>query len=385
MNRGILLVTRNFPPILGGMERLLHHAYQELGKDFRVSLVGPHGCKTYISPDTRFLSCPLLPTWGFLSCLQWRTYRLARETRPDLILAGSGFVVPAALYAARSIGVPMVCYLHGLDLVASNPIYRQVFIPLIRRCDKVVVNSRNTGQLAHDIGIAPASIELLHPGVAIPEPDGRVASPSLRDKLDARGKLILLSVGRIHPRKGLPEFIEQTMPLLVKKIPNVVLVIIGEEPQKALKSSGAELQRVLTAAKSVGLEKHVVTLGAVDDATLAAAYHDADLLIFPVLDLPDDVEGFGMVALEAAAHGLPTVAFAAGGVPDAIKEGVSGCLVTPGDYISLAGAVIRCLNEKSAGWRDRCINHARDFSWDIFGERLRKICRDAIDSAREKK
>lgn len=375
-----MLVTRNFPPVLGGMERLMHHVYLELEKDFEVGLLGPQGCQHYVSPAARVLTCPLSPTTFFLSCLQWHAYRMARQTRPSLIIAGSGVVVPAALCAARSIGVPVVCYLHGLDLVVRDLIYRRVFISLIRHCDKFIVNSRNTAQLARDIGIASASIEILHPGVALPVANVPVVSPSLREKLNAQNKIILLSVGRIHPRKGLPQFLEQAMPLLVEKVPNLILVLIGEEPQKALKSSGGELQRVLATAKSLGLEQHIMTLGAVDDATLAMAYRESDLLIFPVLDLPGDVEGFGMVAVEAAAHGLPTVAFAAGGVPDAIKEGVSGYLVSRGDYIGLADAAIRCLNEKSPGWRERCIEHARDFSWDIFGERLRKICRDVIRS-----
>jgi phosphatidylinositol alpha-1,6-mannosyltransferase len=107
----------------------------------------------------------------------------------------------------------------------------------------------------------------------------------------------------------------------------------------------------------------------VDDATLASAYRESDLLIFPVLDLPGDVEGIGMVAVEAAAHGLLTVAFAAGGVPDAVKEGVSGYLVVPGDYVSLTDTIVRCLSEKSSTWSGRCIAHAKNFSWDLYGGR----------------
>lgn len=367
------------------MERLLHHVYLELTRDFEVGLLGPEGCQNYIRPTSRFLTCPLSPTAVFLSCLQWRAYRLARGTRPDLIIAGSGVAAPAAQFAAKSIGAPVICYLHGLDVVARNPVYRGIFIPRIRRCDKFIVNSRKTAQLARDIGIASSSIDVLHPGVAVPVPDGLPVTPSFRGKLNASNKIILLSVGRIHQRKGLVEFIEKVMPILVNKIPNLVLVIIGEESRKALKSSGAELQRILTTARSMSLQKYVMPLGAVDDATLAMAYRESDLLIFPVLDSPDDVEGFGMVAVEAAAHGLPTVGFSAGGVPDAVKNGVSGYLVTPGDYIALADAVFRCLNEKQNAWRERCIRHAREFSWDIFGEKLRRICRDVIDSARAKK
>ena len=69
---------------------------------------------------------------------------------------------------------------------------------------------------------------------------------------------------------------------------------------------------------------------------LHAAYAEADALVFPVLELPGDVEGFGMVALEAAAHGLPTFGFRSGGVPDAVQEGRTGELVSASDYGGLA-------------------------------------------------
>lgn len=385
MTERILVVTRNFPPQVGGMERLLHHVYLELERGFKVDLLGPEGCQNYVDPACRVLTCPLSPTPVFLACLQWRAYRLARETKPDLIIAGSGVAAPAGLIAARNAGVPVVCYLHGLDIVARNPVYRGIFIPLIRRCDRFIVNSQKTARLARDMNIAAGSIDVLHPGVVVPAPGDLAATSAFRKRLNAGNKTILLSVGRIHPRKGLAEFIEKTMPILVEKIPNIILAIIGEEPRNALKRTGAELQRILTTAKSMRLDNHIVLLGAVDDATLAMAYRESDLLIFPVLDSPNDVEGFGMVAVEAAAHGLPTVAFAAGGVPDAVKNGVSGYLVSPGDYAGLADVIFRCLNDGSDIWREGCIKHAREFSWNSFGEKLRQICRDVINSATKKK
>jgi glycosyltransferase involved in cell wall biosynthesis len=118
-----------------------------------------------------------------------------------------------------------------------------MFIPLIRRCDKFIANSRNTAQLAGDLGIAPASIEILHPGVTMPAPEIPTASPPFRKQLNACDKTILLSVGRIHPRKGLSAFIKRAMPRLAEQIPNLMLVLIGAEPQRSLKSSGGVAAR----------------------------------------------------------------------------------------------------------------------------------------------
>jgi phosphatidylinositol alpha-1,6-mannosyltransferase len=110
-----------------------------------------------------------------------------------------------------------------------------------------------------------------------------------------------------------------------------------------------------------------------DDETLSAAYSAADVHVFPVREIPGDVEGFGMVAIEAAAHGLPTVAFSVGGVPDAVIENVTGSLVVPDDYRALADAILFHLDRRDdAASRRACFEAARQFSWDRFGDELER-------------
>jgi phosphatidylinositol alpha-1,6-mannosyltransferase len=122
-------------------------------------------------------------------------------------------------------------------------------------------------------------------------------------------------------------------------------------------------------------------LGKVDDATLGQAYRSSRVHVFPVLDLPGDMEGFGMVALEAAAHGLPTVAFAVGGIPDAVSPEVSGLLITPGDYAALATGIIALLaGERPDITAQSCRDFAAGFAWSRFGERARSLCMSLIES-----
>ena len=92
--------------------------------------------------------------------------------------------------------------------------------------------------------------------------------------------------------------------------------------------------------------------------------------MFPVREIPGDPEGFGMVAVEAAAHGLPTIAFATGGVTDAVAEGQSGRLVAPGDYAGFADAVLGALIEREP-LRMRSVDFARQFAWPKFGSQIR--------------
>jgi phosphatidylinositol alpha-1,6-mannosyltransferase len=378
----ILLVTRNFPPQVGGMERLIHHAFLELAREFSLALVGPEGSEDFAGAAQEMLACPLSPVPRFLWHCQIKSLQLARRFRPDLVLAGSGATAPAAILAARYCGAPAACYLHGLDLVVPGLLYKSIFLPAIRRCQHLLVNSHHTGALAGRAGIASERIRILHPGVSLL--DGKTDPADFRAYADIDSRShILLAVGRLIPRKGLAEFVESVLPRIVARNPEVVLVVIGVEPEHALRHRSGERQRIERAAAKRGLSYHLRLLGAVDDVRLNQAYAAARLLVFPVRDVPGDVEGFGMVALEAAAHGLPTVAFSLGGVTDAIRHGVSGYLIAPGDEEGFARTVLMHLSgEDPALWHGRCREFAADFAWPRFGDRLRQICREAIVARR---
>ena len=377
----ILLVTRNFPPLIGGMERLIHHIYLELSRTFKLGIVGPSGCENYLDADTLVSTCPPTPPSRFLLSCHWRTHRMIRQFRADLVFAGSGLTAPAALLAGLQHRMPVVCYLHGLDLIANNRIYQAVFLPAIRACDALIVNSHHTKKLAETAGIEPSRIRILHPGVQIPPCHPGADAEAFRRRIGAGSGPILLSVGRLTKRKGILEFVEHCLPEIVHRCPSVLFVLIGGEARQAVRKSVGMIQLILEAALSKGIDKHLLVMGNVDDETLYQAYAASQLLIFPVIEQPDDVEGFGMVALEAAAYGLPTVAFATGGVTDAIRDRVSGYLVNPGNYAEFAETVLRCLQDSPDGISgESCIAFANNFSWERFGKGLRKICTDLIST-----
>ncbi len=370
-NLKILLITRNLPPLVGGMERLLYHIYLELRKSFQVAIAGPHSSRRYIAAGTPFKTFPISPAARFFLSSIWQSYRLASTFSPDLILSGSGVTSFASAVAGKLLKRPVICYLHGLDLVEKNPAYRLFCIPAIRSCDAVLVNSNSTAQLAKAIGVRESSIQILHPGVSLPHQ--KVSSTDgFRNQLGVGSRPILLSVGRLTRRKGIVEFIDRCLPDIIRSNPEVVLVIIGEEATSALKQAPGVLSEIRTVVSLRGLTDHVRLLGHVDDATLSQAYLASQLLVFPVIERPNDIEGFGMVAVEAAAHGLPTMAFALGGVIDAVKDAVSGYLVTPGDYKELTRSILHQLHSPQVS-KSSCIAFADSFSWERFGNRLREI------------
>lgn len=369
--RRILLVTRNMPPLIGGMERLNWHMAGELSRFAEVRVVAPEGSARLAPPGIEMAEVPLRPLWKFIAHAAWRSLREARSWRPDAVLAGSGLTALPALAAARATGAQAAVYVHGLDLAVPHVVYRHLWLPAIRRMDRVIANSRATRLLAEQAGVDPGRIGIVHPGVQLPEqlPDaGSVARFRAEHGLGDRP--LLLSVGRLSERKGLREFVSDALPRIAKACPGATLVVIGDTPSDALHAQAQTPQSILEVARRAGLEENVRFLGPVTDyQLLGVAYRAADVHVFPVRDIKGDPEGFGMVAVEAAAHGLPTVAFSTGGVKDAILEGESGHLVACGDYQAMADSVLETL-AAAGGARGSCMAFARDFAWPEFGRRI---------------
>lgn len=384
MKNRLLIITRNFPPLTGGMERLNYHVYLELEKEFEVCVAGPDGCQNYLAPHTAFSLFPHKPVGLFLVKSLIATYRFAVKEKPDLIIAGSGVTALAALIGGRRVSAKVMVFLHGLDILYPHPIYQLLFLPAIRACDGIWVNSAHTARLALQKKIAAEKINILHPGVSLPNGDELVTDPAYFKKSFAisDNRILLLSVGRLTERKGLPEFIRYCLPKIASEFPDILLIIIGNEATDALSKQSNITSKIKQAAIDANVESHVLLLGQVSESDLTQAYLGSELLIFPVLDLPGDVEGFGMVAVEAAAHGLPTAAFAVGGVTDAVAHNISGWLVKPGDYVEFSKTILNYLKRLNGFQpvtgdtvsKSNCQQHAAKFSWDLFGQRLRRIC-----------
>jgi phosphatidylinositol alpha-1,6-mannosyltransferase len=382
----VLLVTRNLPPLRGGMERLNRHMAMELAQEFRVHVVGPRGSGGFLPAPISVDEVPAAPLWKFFRGALWRSVRAAsRDGHPDIVLGGSGLVAPFAWLAGRIAGARVVLYVHGLDLIVPNLVYRLFWRPFIRRADACFANSANTKALASSIGVQANRVAVLHPGVDLPELDSRSATSDFRDRFGLGNAPVLLAVGRLIPRKGLLEFVDASLPTIVAEIPDARLVVLGDETPDLLHNNDVGLAgRIRRRAAELGIADRLHFLGPQDDATLADAWRAADAHVFPVREVAGDVEGFGMVAVEAAAHGLPTVAFAAGGIPDAVSDGVSGYLVPPGDHAQFAARCIELLRARtSTPLRAQARGFAEGFAWKIFGAQLRARIRSlAVGAAR---
>lgn len=367
-----MLVTRNLPPLVGGMERLNWHIAEELSRNVDVHVVGPRGANALKPDAVTMTEVPLNPLRSFLLGSAKQALLSARRLKPDIVLAGSGLMAPAALLAARSCGAKAAAYVHGLDVAVKHPVYRALWHPAIRCLDVVIANSEPTANSVRAMGVREDAVRLVHPGVQLPS-EARSADDlrRFRQRYGLGDARVLLSVGRLTTRKGLREFVQNALPAIVKRFPDLLFVVIGDAPTQALGASVQTIESIQAAADVSGVGEHVRFLGVITDPhLLACAYECAAAHVFPVRQLPGDPEGFGMVAIEAAAHGLPTIAFRTGGVVDAVAEGLSGYLIAAGDYAALANGVVQVLGGPANEWRANAAAFAKGFAWPEFGRRL---------------
>src|SRR5690554_6645836 len=250
----MLLVTRNLPPLLGGMEKLNFHMALELSKEFEVIVIGPRQAAEEFSLNIHFIGVQLKPLWLFLMVTMFKSIITSRRTRPDIVLAGSGLTAPIAYISALLIGKKSAVYTHGLDVAVKNKIYKLLWLPCIKRVDKIIANSNYTAKLLKDTGAKDTKISVVYPGVELPKiPSDN--GQSFKSEYHLHDGPILLSVGRLTTRKGLLEFVKFSLPDIVARIPDVQLVVIGEEPINSLAATRQTKKEIQEAADSLNIGK----------------------------------------------------------------------------------------------------------------------------------
>jgi phosphatidyl-myo-inositol dimannoside synthase len=340
---GILVITWNFPPRRGGIENVISHLVAGLMERHPVKVITTHA-RTPDSDHNNIFRAPCPGLIPFALYAMWRgAWLLRRDREQTVVFGGSVLVAPVVWILARLFGRKAVVQTHGLDIIYGNALYQFLCVRWLRHCERVIANSTYTASLAKDADVPENRIAVIPPGV---DPQRFVAPAnehSSRSSLGLGGEKIILFVGRLAKRKGIKEFIEKSLVSIVGEIPEVCFVIVGANPVESLSHRDDVMSDIKTAITQLRLQDHVRLLGAVSDEQLITLYQMCDVVVLPALAAKDDVEGFGIVLLEAAAATKPTVATRVGGIPDAVEDGKSGILVEPGDYNELTKALIALL------------------------------------------
>jgi phosphatidylinositol alpha-1,6-mannosyltransferase len=225
--------------------------------------------------------------------------------------------------------------------------------------DRVVTISRYTEENLVQLGVDQSRIAMIYPGVDL---EAFYPDPAAGRAVRARHRLsdrqpVLLTVARLIPRKGNDRVIE-ALPAMLERVPDLVYLIVGTGP-------GENWLRAY--AQEKGVADRVIFAGRVSDEELSAYYNAANVFIMPNRKEGADVEGFGIVFLEANACGKPVIGGRSGGAVDAVAHGESGYLVDPCSPPDIAEAAIRLLTDPGLAERmgERGRERAqREFSWE---------------------
>ncbi|MCS7006797.1 MAG: glycosyltransferase family 4 protein [Thermoleophilia bacterium] len=330
-----LFLTRRFPPSIGGMQTLAASTWRALQAATPNSILVAYG------GDAR----------GVL----WLPRGLARAAwflatrRADLVLTGDAVMCAAAwpiVSLSRTRSATMV---HGLDLSLDNVPYRSLVTRALRGTEIVLANSESTANLARELGVPPERLHVLRLGAEAPDltiDDRREARARLNEDLGVSSDCTLvLTLGRLVRRKGVAWFVEAVVPRLAE---DVVYVVAGE---------GDEAARIRATAARGGLSDRVRLLGRVDDAMRERLLRGVDLFVQPNVEVPGDVEGFGLVVVEAALRGTPVVAADLQGLAEAVADGETGRLVPAGDADAWVAVLTASLADRASlaerGWAAR--------------------------------
>ncbi|MDP3964646.1 MAG: glycosyltransferase family 4 protein [bacterium] len=300
----VLFITRKYPPRVGGMEQFSYELYRNLPAEKRL---------VASSQGSRLAIIWLAP---------WLLLRgLLNVPGCDLIFMADGVLAPVGWLLKLITRRPVFLVIHGLELTYSMPQFSRFMSYFYQRMDRVITVSDFTKEMAVKAGMNPVRITVIPNGVNAPATQTEYARKDLETIIgqDVTNKIVLLTVGRLVKRKGVADFVQNVFSQLPS---NFIYIVAGEGPEKA---------RIAQAALSRNLANRVILLGKVPDDIREALFQTANLFIMPNISVTGDMEGFGIVAIEAAVRGLPVIATKVEGIPSAIVDGENGFLVAPGD------------------------------------------------------
>lgn len=317
-----LLITSDFSPRLGGVARHYAALQHALGAELEVltSVAGPQ----QLGVIRRSLSWSGWPSW--LPCL-WLVPYCKLKQQANLLIAGEVLPTGIALWLIGiTFGWPYAVFVHGLDVQLAQSTARRRWLTrhILGRAQLVIVNSQFTRGLAVTAGAAEEHTIVVYPSLSLPEHSPKLAA-ELKQRHVLAGRRVLLTTCRLVARKGVARVLE-VLPELARAVKELTYVVVGEGPERN------DLEYI---SQTMGLP--VIFVGAVSDAELSAWYSLADVFVLTPVEDKVDVEGFGIVYLEAQAAGKPVVGSAVGGVPEAVGQG--GLVIH--SQAELASALIR--------------------------------------------
>jgi phosphatidylinositol alpha-1,6-mannosyltransferase len=352
----ILVLTPDFPPEIGGVQTVALRVTAGFSRfKPRVVTLGTADARAFDREQAFAISrVPQMPDHRLgVAALNILGIAEGLRRRPVAVLSAHIVTGPAAVTIGRTVGCPVIQYVHAQELIRRPKVARFV----LKRSDAIIAVSGYSRSLVARVGGPLHRTRVVHPGVdSASEPP----TPSMRsDSIAIVSRLT-------EPYKG-HDVLLQALPRVRAHVPEAILEIIGDGPLR---------EKLEMLAADLGVDAAVHFHGTVDDERRDSILDAATVFAMPSRTEPDGAgEGFGLVYVEAGARGLPVVAGNVGGAVDAVVDGETGLLVDPEDPMAVADALKTILLDRQrarrmgeAGWR-----HARSLSWERAASQVENL------------
>jgi|SRR3989339_171439 len=338
----LLCIFRKYPPFIGGLETFGYNLIKNIKEQNRETyeIINKKGNKN-------------LPFFFIYSLI--KALYLIKTKEIDVIYLADGILSPIGAILKRLTNKKVVITIHGKEVTYNNKLYQKVISKLINMSNLIICVSKKTQEEAIKIGVAQSKISVINNGVNqkefVLDKPKTLSRNEISNKIGIKlsNKKILLTNGRLIRRKGVRWFVEEVIPNLRE---NVVYIISGDGPERK------EIEKSIV---NNNLEEKVFLLGSISQDDLKLLYNSADLFIMPNIHINGDLEGFGIVAIEASSCGLQVIASRVDGIPDAVLNGKTGWLVEEKDTNSF----IKRINRKPIKSDIIIKETKKNFDWEI--------------------
>jgi len=318
------------------------------------------------------------PRWRpALSALE----RVVTEFHPEAIVCGKALFEGRAVRTLRkNTYIPYVVMTYAMEVATWLRGWktRTDLQNVLADASRVVVINDQTKQLLQKHGVPDAKLVKIYPGVDDMFFERPAAADAFRAHHGLQDKRVLVTICRLVSRKGVDVVLE-SLPALLRDIPNLIYVVIGDGPER---------ERLQAQAERLGIEPHVRFLGRTSSDDIRSALNVADVFILTPRTEGTDIEGFGIVYMEAAAAGVCSIGSRTGGVPEAVIHSETGLLVPENDSTAVTGELRRLLTDAdlrarlAAGAKKRA---EKEFRWAQRALLFQGMMEAVITEARYKK
>ena len=362
----IIILTQCFPPRIGGIENLIENLAIELSKTHEILVLADQHDKindnlndkkyNYNLVIKRISGIKFLRKKKKLSELK----KLISSKQVTYIIGDSWKSFELTIDSINTLSIPSICLTHGNELIIKNSSKKFRVISTLNKVRHIVCNSNYTLNLVKDIGITNQNLTCIHPGAINTNDLNEQKIPIIE------GKPVITTLARLEKRKG-HAYILPVIAKLKTEYPDILYIIAG---------SGIELENLKKITKKLDLNKNVIFLGDINDNQKKYLFKITNLMVMPTLDesFKSSIEGFGIVYLEAAYYGVPSIASDVGGTPEAVINNQTGIIIS--DISELYNVLRNLLANKEkldALGKKAKLRVENEFNWQVIGNKYLKI------------